>query len=539
MRFMDRRDLIRGGLGAAVGLAGIGRSRSAAEGTGESAGKPPPNLLFIMTDQQRWDALSRAGNKVLETPNLDRLAREGAYFQNAVTCCPVCVPARVSMLTGCSLETTGVRTNNDKDREDVCTMPTFDNILASRGYWTEYFGKWHAPIHRAMDYKNKVTQAGVRETVLGPGLSVHYQQYLDKHVPGRKPRQGERLDRYSRRPYIPDPLDIGYGLGPNELPRDRKGQPIRRYSQADCYGRLLIPAKHQPTAMNADETIDALERLKDRPSSITCSIHHPHPPMILPEPYYGMYPAKAMPIPASIGDPMDNSPYTAAARRAPKYRDKSLIGYMISNYYGLVREIDDHVGRILRTLKALGRENNTLVVFTSDHGEMLGSHGMHGKSNFYEEAVHIPLMMRMPGVIPAGTVVSEPVSQMNLFATILDYLGAAEQPSQGRSLRGLIDGKNKNGFEYAVSEWAPANVPNFMVRTKTRKFMFARSADSKALDALYNLDDDPLEMNNLLGRNPERARWIKTANAMKDRLVAWLERTQSPFVDGVKQRKIS
>jgi arylsulfatase A-like enzyme len=491
-----------------------------------------------MTDQQRWDALSRAGSKIVSTPNLDRLAREGAYFENAYSTCPVCVPARTSMLTGCSIQTTGVRTNRDVRREGFCQMPTYDEILASRGYWTEYFGKWHAPLWRAMDYKGMVTAAGIHKTVRGPGLSIYYQQYLDKHVPKRKLRQGERLDRFSRRPYIPDPLDIGYGLGPEEQPLDKNGQPIK-YRQCDTYGCLLIPAEHQPTALYANQTIDALQRCKDGPFSIHCSIHHPHAPMIPTRPYYGMYPANQMPIPESIHDPMDNSPYANVAKHMTLYRDKSRIGYMISDYYGLVKEIDDHVGRILDKLKELGLEETTLVIFTSDHGEMLGCHGMQEKNNFYEESAHIPLIMSMPGTIPAGAVVAQPVSQMNVFATILDYLGVPEHSSEGRSMRKLIGGRDKRSFEYAVCEWEASNVPNFMVRDKDWKLMFSRSGNKNQIDALYNLQNDPHEMNNLIGRNPQRARSLKQAGKMKDMLVDWLGKTQSLFLESVKNKPIS
>ncbi|MHC4441437.1 MAG: sulfatase-like hydrolase/transferase [Planctomycetota bacterium] len=536
---MNRRELIKAGVGVAACMAGPAPSELLAAPRGGKDRQQTFNLLFIMTDQQRWDTLSRSGNTIVKTNNLDRLAAQGIYFENAVTPCPVCAPARTSMLTGCSIDTTGIRNNRDIMKEDCCPMPTYDEILASKGYRAEYLGKWHSPIHRALQYKGIVTQAGISKTVKGPGLGIHYQRHLDKHVPKRKLKKGERLDVYSKRPYIPDPLDIGYGLSPYEKPLDSKGRPIERISQSETYGRLLIPAEHQPTSCRANETIEALQRCKDQPFSITCSLHHPHPPMVLPKPYYGMYPAEKMPIPKSIHDPMDNSPYAGVAKRMTKYRDKTKIGYMISDYYGLIKEIDDHVGRILKKLKELDLEKNTLVIFTSDHGEMLGSHGMSKKNIFYEESVHIPLMMRLPEIIPANSVVSQPASQMNVFATILDYLGLPEHQSQGRSLRNLIGGKDKVSFEYAISEWEKANVPNYMVRTRDWKLMFSRLGRKGKIDALYNLQDDPYEMNNLIGRNSKRAQHLKQARRMKDMLIAWLEKVQSPFLDDTKRAAIT
>ncbi len=118
-----------------------------------------PNLLFIMTDQQRWDALSRAGNRIVKTPNIDKLAQEGVYFEKAYTQCAVCGPARASILTGCAVETHGVVTNNHANpglSEQVCSMKSFDEILHGQGYLSEYYGKWHCPDHRARIYRNPV-----------------------------------------------------------------------------------------------------------------------------------------------------------------------------------------------------------------------------------------------------------------------------------------------------------------------------------------------------------------------------------------------
>ena len=287
-------------------------------------------------------------------------------------------------------------------------------------------------------------------------------------------RKGELLDSTSGRPYVPDRLDIRYGVPPEKWGRKKSGK-LRSF-QAGEYGRLDVPKEHTRTALTAKETIAALEKLKDVPFVLTCSFGPPHPPMVLPKPYYGMYPAKSIKPPASIGDPMKNSPYRAKAvsPKNARYKDKDNVRQMASNYYGLVKEVDDWVGKILGKLKDLGLEKKTLVIFTSDHGEMLGSHGMHSKTLFYEESAHIPLIMRLPGVIAPKAVVSGPVSQINMFATILDYCGAAGGKSHGRSLRALIAGKAKDWPDYCCSEWEGTNVPNLMVRTDGWKLMFGR-----------------------------------------------------------------
>jgi arylsulfatase A-like enzyme len=248
-----------------------------------------------------------------------------------------------------------------------------------------------------------------------------------------------------------------------------------------------------------------------------------------------MYPAAAMPVPASIDDPRTNSPYLKPPRD-PAYRDPQKVQQMISDYYGLVTEVDDWIGRVLNRLEELGLADHTLVVFTSDHGEMLSDHGIAQKFVFYEGSVHIPLLMRLPGAIPAGTVVKAPVSHVDLFATILDYCGIAAPTSEGTSLRGLIEGKDRGAGRFVVSEWASPTVPGFMVYDGRWKFLFGRSAEARSLDALYDLQSDPSELHNLLGSNPDRAKYRGEAERLKGLLITWLQRVHSPCLEGVKAR---
>ncbi len=249
---------------------------------------------------------------------------------------------------------------------------------------------------------------------------------------------------------------------------------------------------------------------------------------------------KDMPVPESIGDPMDNSPYFHENGRSkmPQYADPEKIKYMIANYYALVKEIDIWLGRILDKLDELGVADNTLLIFTSDHGEMLGAHGMREKNIFYEESVHVPLLIRFPGRIKPGVVVDEPVSHIDLFATIQDYLGATETESDGESLRRYIENKSKSKDPFAVSEWnwrGPVQ-PNLMVRTRDWKYFIPNTADSKVMNVLYDLKKDPHEMNNLLGKNPKAKKHRKQAEYMKGLLVQWLEKTNSPHLEEVVAR---
>jgi arylsulfatase A-like enzyme len=143
----------------------------------------------------------------------------------------------------------------------------------------------------------------------------------------------------------------------------------------------------------------------------------------------------------------------------------------------------------------------------------------------------------MPGAIKAGTVVRQPVSGLDLFNTILDYLGAKQPARDGDSLRPTIEGRGLAGPEYRVAEWGTRNAPNYMVRTADWKLMIADSAESRAVDALYDMKNDPLEMRNLLGDPVDRAKYAGRAEEMKQRLIAWLERVHSPAIGKVKARK--
>ena len=260
------------------------------------------------------------------------------------------------------------------------------------------------------------------------------------------------------------------------------------------------------------------------------------------EPYYSMYPPKDMPVPASIDDDMTNSPYAGANGRKhlSEYRDKDKIKYMISNYYGLIKEIDDWTGEILKTLDDNGLADNTLVIFVSDHGEMLGSHGMREKNIFYEESAHIPLLVRFPHGIKRNTTVDGYVSLVDLFATIMDYLEIEQHNSDGKSLRDLIEGTASEHGQYVVTEWDHHGdaTPNYMIVKDGWKMMIPYSKKSNVINALYDLNSDPHETNNLIGKNPHRDRYAGKAEELRACLLKWLNKNGSSHYEGVKERKL-
>lgn len=492
--------------------------------------KNPVNLLFIMTDQQRWDAMSCAGNPVIKTPNMDRLAREGARFSSFYSSCPVCVPARSVILTGHSIESNRILSNGDADRTDAPPFPSFDQILLRAGYRGEYHGKYHSPYAMTLDYTQPVRWLNGKKRPANckaeNSESEAFFSFVEQNTPRSPVKAGQLTSRAGN--YTPIPLDENYGKASAVKP-----------SQSGMYGRLDIPAGFSRTAFTVKEGLAALDRLKGAPFTLTISIDPPHPPMLVSEPYYSLYPPASIPVPLSLNDPRTNSPYSAPKKNTEDpYRDATHIRQMTSIYYGMVTEVDEWVGKILQRLDELGLAKDTLVIFTSDHGEMLGDHGMHSKGVFYEGSSHVPLLMRLPGIIPAGTVVPAPASQLDLFATILDYCGQPGHASEGSSLRPLIEGKESGAGRVAVSEWPTQNVPGFMLSDGRWKLLFGRSADAPSMDALYDLKNDPQELNNLIGRNPDKERYRAEATRLKGLLIEWLIRVKSPHLDSVRNRPL-
>jgi arylsulfatase A-like enzyme len=211
---------------------------------------------------------------------------------------------------------------------------------------------------------------------------------------------------------------------------------------------------------------------------------------------------------------------------------------MVANYYAFVTEIDEWVGKILNKLDELQLTDNTLVIFVSDHGEMLGAHGMRGKFNFYEESVRVPFIIRYPGKIKPGQTITTPVSILNIFPTILDYAGLPNIPTDGYSLKGLMEEGKAPKYDFAVSEWQwkRESVPSIMIRTDDWKLMTTHRSGGTNVEALFDLKNDPYELNNLLGSNPQRFNYKEKAEELRAKLVGYLDEVNSPLTEGVENR---
>jgi arylsulfatase A-like enzyme len=248
-------------------------------GWSKRAGATPVNLLFINTDQQRFDALGCAGNPCVSTPNLDRLARDGVRFSYAFTPQPMCVAARGAFHSGLTLHTSRCwAAFQNRDEWDFGTG-SWDQSLDRHGYHCEYHGRWHTGTDMLSCYRNQVSL-----DFLSP-----YREWLREEAAPEPPAgENQVLDAFSRRPYTPDPIDYQF--------RRAHGDPPSPSENGIHYGVSALPAEYSYTAFIADGTIEAIHRLHDRPFSISAGILHPHHPMYVPGRWAGTVDAEAMPV---------------------------------------------------------------------------------------------------------------------------------------------------------------------------------------------------------------------------------------------------
>lgn len=496
-----------------------------------------PNLVFILADQLRYDALGCAGHPIVQTRNIDRIASEGTRMRNCYAQCAVCGPGRSSMLTGHTVASTGVLDHPviySDQAPSLMPQLTHDEVLAAAGYHVEYHGKWHCPIHRAQVYRNPVHIAGLdrQDESFGIPLERSFHDYIDAHVPKATAKPGEQIDGLYGRPYRMDPIDSRWGQAPSDTVRGRPPGP-ESPTQPDNHGQILIDPEFSRTAYEGRQYLEVLDRIAatDQPFAVHFDFFVPHAPHLVTEPYHGLYPVDEVPIPESIHDLMVGSPYATGNGRdwLPQYRDPELLAYFISNYLGTVTELDQWIGRILDRIDQLGLTDNTLLVFCSDHGEMLGAHGMREKNVFYEESTRVPMMLRLPGHIAANRSVETLVSTIDVYSTVLDYLGVEAPLNHGRSWRRLIDGHEEKDAA-VVTEWhfhGPTQ-PNYMVRQGPWKYITRNESTGQGIDALYDLEADPLEMNNLLHDRDLRADHLSTVTELREQWRTWADRTEVP-----------
>lgn len=450
----------------------------------------PPPILILMTDQQRADALGCAGTDILETPHMDRLAAEGVRFANAFTTCPICMPARASFVSGLYCHNHGMWKNRGELPADD---ETFFHHLQRAGYHVAYVGKSHFYVQcYGMDMRDRepwMRRRGidtVRETT-GPWATAETLSWLTQRWEEQGLWEVYQAD-YARRKEIgswdarwPSPL-----------------------SEEDCLDAMI--------GREAVRVVDDYD--DEKPLCLFVGFGGPHEPWDPPEAYARRYaPEACPPAIAAAGEPA----LSPAARRlmSPKWRadpDPQAVAEIRALYYAKIALLDHWYGEVLQAFQRKGWLDDALTVHWSDHGEMLGDHGLLHKAVFYESALRVPLTMRWPGRIEGGRVCPSLVETIDVFPTLLEAVGA--EPSRrclGRSLWPCLKDTNAETHEAVFSEIFDTT----MVRTRTHKYALA--AEGRGY-LLFDLERDPEERDNLIGRPGTEVLEAE----LRERIFAWL-----------------
>ncbi len=476
----------------------------------------PANILFICTDQQRYDALGCYGNEHIETPAIDQLAAEGVLFEQCYAQNPVCAPSRASLLTGRYVHAHGLYANGVALPEHE---QLFTRALADAGYDCGLIGKLHLA----------ACQHGRTELRLDDGF---------------------RFFAWAHDPY--------------------PGSPENQYHQwlqaryPDLYAAARDTSNTQtfdnlPTAAHyshwvADRAIEFMREARDpdKPFCLFVNFFDPHHPFDAPKEYIERYDPASLPRPIGRPDELASKPpvQSEASRRsyaghAPGFAEYDHDGMqaIIAAYYAMVTLVDDETKRILETLDSLGLRDDTLVIFTSDHGEMLGDHHLLLKGPMmYEGAVRVPLILRWPGHLPAGVRRSQLVEWIDLCPTLLEVAGSPPFPrNQGMSLLPLARGDH----DAPTRDWALCQYRNSghasdppvhvtMLRHERYKIVVYHGVPATSRERtgeLYDLETDPQELSNLWDDPEHRQTRYELQELLLDVLVATEDRSQVRVAD--------
>ena len=479
-----------------------------------------PNILFITADQQRADCIGFAGRRI-KTPHLDELARQGTRFSACITPTVICQPARASILTGQLCRTHGVH-DNGIDLDPALGEQGFAGVLTAAGYNTSFFGKAHFATYHTFAATGTPeclkSSANYGEDWYGPYMGFqHVELMLVGHnwfLP-QKPPHGQHYERWFHADGRGDEKNTLY----NKNAGDTK-------DAAQTWHSKLPVAWHNST-WTADRAINWLQQQSgERPFCTWVSFPDPHHPFDCPEPWSRLHDPATVDLPKNRSRDFDRRPWWhEAVLTAEPAGDKKLaemrksysriapqsdaqLREIIANTYGQIALIDHNVGRILNALVETGLADNTLVIYSSDHGDWLGDHGLILKGPMhYEGLLRVPLIVAGPGV-PAGKNILDPVSTLDLGATFYDYCNLMPLLTQhGESLRPLIE-QDDAGREFALNEWellpARAGVSLSLRTVRTRNHKLTVDQISGAGE-LYDLANDPDEMFNLFDKSSAKS----------------------------------
>jgi choline-sulfatase len=414
------------------------------------------NLLIIMSDEHNPKVMGCAGHPIAKTPNIDALAARGTMFTSAYTTCPVCVPARAAFATGKYVHQIGYWDNADAYEGAI---PSWHHRLRDRGHRVVSIGKLHFRGHEGDDYGFSDMQIPM-QILEGKGDLMGL---VRKDLPERGLS-----------------WKIAKLAGPGETPYTAYDREI--VTRAQIWLREEAP------------------RYRDRPWVLFVSFVCPHFPLVAPADFYYQYPLDRMPLPKQYAkDERPDHPYLrdyAGSFVYDRYFDPEKVRKAVAAYYGLCSFVDDNVGRVIRTLEAVGLADSTRVMYTSDHGDNLGARGLWGKSTMYEEVAGVPLVIAGPDV-PQGRKVSTPASHVDTYPFIMECAGE-DRPEMydghsGISLSRLARGEQPQRNVLSEYHGMGSTTGAFMIRHGRYKYVHYVAYPPQ----LYDLEADPEELKDL------------------------------------------
>jgi N-acetylglucosamine-6-sulfatase len=445
-----------------------------------------PNIVVVLVDDMRWDEMRVAGHPFLETPNMDRLAREGARFTNAFATTPLCSPSRAGFLTGQYPHTNGIIDNTARPSHD---LPVFPKALQRAGYRTGFFGKWHMG-------NDDSPRPGFDHWVAMPG-------------------QGEAID--------PSLNVDGERVHAKGYTTDLLTDYVERFMDGPSDRPFLVYLAHKAIHPNVIQQDDgSLKPIPGQPGGFVAADRH-----------RGRYVGRRMPRrPNAFKPPVDKPALLRQIDRLPPLGpNTATTDEEIRGRIEMLLAVDDSLGRIVAALERKGALDNTMIVFTSDHGYFYGEHGLNEERRLaYEETIRIPLVVRYPALVKAGAVPAQTTLNIDLAPTLLEVAGLVPDAGmQGRSLVPVLKQEAREWrssflIEYFTDTVFPRirNMGYVAVRSGHHKYIHYR--ELQGMDELYDLESDPYEEANLIGRADAR----DALQRMQGELRQLMEQTRFP-----------
>lgn len=438
-----------------------------------------PNIILFMVDQLTAFVLNAYGGTVCKTPNLDALAARGMVFENAYCAYPLCAPSRFGMMAGRLPSRIGAY---DNGAEFIASTPTFAHYLRLHGYYTCISGKMH---------------------FVGPDQYHGFEERLTTEI---YPADMSWTPDADFRDYNKDE-ERAYTFGVSTIDTVLDAGPVARSMQIDYDEDVIHHAVRElyTRARGSD----------DRPFMMTVSLTHPHDPYVITRDFWDLYedaniePPRVLHIPVEERDPHSRSLYYHYGQDKCALSDQAYRNAR-RGYYGMVSYVDHLFGRLMEALRDSGYADNTVVLFTADHGDMIGERGMWFKKTLFDPAIRVPLIITLPDHAPGR--VAAPVSLLDIFPTLLEIGGLTKEQIKtrldGRSLMSAFRGEAVGGPVFAEHIDGGTAAPRVCVRDGMKKLTISRAYPPQ----LYDLASDPLEMHNLAGRSdPDEARLTQLA----------------------------